>query len=600
VLLVDHDNPGLFDESRPQPDSLLSIGGITHVQMHATKDENVWAYGRKRTAHTSTRPRAHTFSDEMSLMNQYHDIQKFEISMKKEAKTMKHSMTYKLFLLVMSGLSLMLLLNPAAFAQKEQEKADIEGVKDMKFSQTAFTYQGQLKDANGPVTGTFDFQFILFSAQTGGEPLGVSEMEDVALTNGMFSFKLDFGRAAVEAKESWLEIGVRPSGSAEEYTVLFPRQKLTPTPYAIFAQHEQWSLIGVPVGFAGDRAKETDTVSLQDEHPAETASEALMGPPNVPVTGSGTVGQIPKWTGSNPNNGMILGDSVITESNTGKVGIGTMSPGSKLTVAGLIESLSGGIKFPDGTTQTTAAAPNALSSVAHNGTLTGNGTSGMPLGVTVPLILNGTVGPPNAIVTATNTGSGTGVKGTSTTSAGVFGDSTSNIGVFGISNSGFGVVGVSTSDIGVLAISSSGDLFAGSNLGGTRFRVDNDGDVFAQSYNPISDARVKTNLQPLTDALDKLQQIRGVSFEWTNVNPSPAPREIGVIAQEVEPVFPELVKPWGDQGYKGVSYDGLTAVLLEGVKALKADNDALRAEVASLRQMLDKLKAEVRPSRHEQ
>lgn len=79
---------------------------------------------------------------------------------------------------------------------------------------TAFTYQGQLRDANGPVNGTFDLQFVLYSAQTGGEGLGVSEMKDVALTNGMFRFKLDFGPAAVEAKESWLEIGVRPSSSA--------------------------------------------------------------------------------------------------------------------------------------------------------------------------------------------------------------------------------------------------------------------------------------------------------------------------------------------------------------------------------------------------
>jgi hypothetical protein len=108
---------------------------------------------------------------------------------------------------------------------------------------------------------------------------------------------------------------------------------------------------------------------------------------------------------------------------------------------------------------------------------------------------------------------------------------------------------------------------------------------------------LKINIEPLTDALEKLQHIRGVSFEWKEANPSPAPREIGVIAQEVEPVFPELVKPWGDQGYKGVSYDGLTAVLLEGVKALKAENEALRAELATLRQMFDELKAEVNKSR---
>ncbi|MBI3949582.1 MAG: HYR domain-containing protein, partial [Acidobacteria bacterium] len=138
---------------------------------------------------------------------------------------------------------------------------------DAALTSTAFTYQGQLKDANGPVTGSFDLQFVLYSAQAAGQRLGASEIKDVALTNGLFSFKLDFGRTALEAKESWLEIGVRPSGSAEPYTVLFPRQKLTPTPYAIFAQHEPWSLIGVPVGFADRVATESEDSRLKTQDP---------------------------------------------------------------------------------------------------------------------------------------------------------------------------------------------------------------------------------------------------------------------------------------------------------------------------------------------
>ncbi|MBI3950689.1 MAG: hypothetical protein HY314_09575, partial [Acidobacteria bacterium] len=197
---------------------------------------------------------------------------------------------------------------------------------DVALTSTAFTYQGQLKDASGPVTGSYDFQFVLYSAQTGGEPLGASEMEDVALSNGMFSLRLDFGRlpaqagAAADAKEGWLEIGVRPSGSAEAYTVLFPRQKLTPTPYAIFAQHEQWSLIGVPVGFAG--GVETATV-ISDESAdqgvteakkvsEETAKSSDSGKRKVTDAESqaaaapqSTAGTIPKFVDANNN----LGDS---------------------------------------------------------------------------------------------------------------------------------------------------------------------------------------------------------------------------------------------------------------------------------------------------
>src|ERR1044072_7214259 len=73
------------------------------------------------------------------------------------------------------------------------------------------------------------------------------------------------------------------------------------------------------------------------------------------VTDAGTVGQIPKWTTTSG----ILGDSTISEDKFGHVGIGTSATASKLTVAGVIESTSGGVKFPDGTVQTTAATQSS-------------------------------------------------------------------------------------------------------------------------------------------------------------------------------------------------------------------------------------------------
>ena len=94
------------------------------------------------------------------------------------------------------------------------------------------------------------------------------------------------------------------------------------------------------------------------------------------VKGSGTVGRLPRWTGAtNPTD--VVGDSIITETGTGRIGIGVATPGSKLSVAGTIESTLGGFKFPDGTLQTTGA----LSAITHDATLAGTGGVGSPLGV---------------------------------------------------------------------------------------------------------------------------------------------------------------------------------------------------------------------------
>ena len=96
----------------------------------------------------------------------------------------------------------------------------------------------------------------------------------------------------------------------------------------------------------------------------------------------GTPGRIPQFTGSD-----ILADSVIWQDFNGRIGIGTQRPGAALlTVAGQIETTSGGIKFPNGTVQTTSAS-GSLFQVNHNTTLTGNGSEGSPLGVAIPLRL---------------------------------------------------------------------------------------------------------------------------------------------------------------------------------------------------------------------
>ena len=104
------------------------------------------------------------------------------------------------------------------------------------FSQgTAFTYQGRLNSGSDAANGSFDLKFTLFDTNTTGEPVaGPVTNSATGVINGLFTVTLDFG-SVFNGNARWLEIGVRTNGGSSDFTVLSPRQALTPTPYAIMA-----------------------------------------------------------------------------------------------------------------------------------------------------------------------------------------------------------------------------------------------------------------------------------------------------------------------------------------------------------------------------
>ena len=101
---------------------------------------------------------------------------------------------------------------------------------------TAFTYQGRLNNGGSPASGSYDFTSTLFNALSGPGQVGtvVTNMA-TAVSNGLFTVTLDFG-ANFPGADRWLEIGVRTNGVGG-FATLSPRQKLTPTPYAMTAEN---------------------------------------------------------------------------------------------------------------------------------------------------------------------------------------------------------------------------------------------------------------------------------------------------------------------------------------------------------------------------
>ena len=102
----------------------------------------------------------------------------------------------------------------------------------------------------------------------------------------------------------------------------------------------------------------------------------------------------------------------------------------------------------------------------------------------------------------------------------------------------------------------------------------------------VADSRLKENVKLISDALDRLKEINGVSFHWKdgfeNVHPFDG-HDMGVIAQEVEYVFPELVEMNSKSGYRELDYTNLNPILIEAIKDLSKKVDKLEKEIKRLK-----------------
>ena len=102
--------------------------------------------------------------------------------------------------------------------------------------------------------------------------------------------------------------------------------------------------------------------------------------------------------------------------------------------------------------------------------------------------------------------------------------------------------------------------------------------TFNNDVTAFSDERLKEDIQPITGGLEKVMQLQGVTYKRNDVED--AKTQIGVIAQQVEPILPEVVLTAEDEmGTKSVDYAKMTAVLIEAVKELKQEVTHLKQQI---------------------
>jgi len=257
----------------------------------------------------------------------------------------------------------------------------------------------------------------------------------------------------------------------------------------------------------------------------------------------------------------------LTITNTGNVGIGTTTPNAKLDVNGsavLGSSTSGGLRVTSIDGLTVALSPSTPngnvritddSQQATRGITIANGGS---LGI-------GTTTPGHRLHVGGTTGTLTGA---------VRFDSL--LGLNGYSPNGCAPAG------------QFWGLCVGGASGGQSI------------WNNTSDARLKKNIITIPNALNKVMSLRGVYFDFKDLDgvykTLPKGHQIGFIAQEVEPVLPEVVSTGGD-GMKMMGYGSITALLTEAIKeqqkqleAEKARNNQQQSEIEQLKKEVEQLK----------
>ena len=110
--------------------------------------------------------------------------------------------------------------------------------------------------------------------------------------------------------------------------------------------------------------------------------------------------------------------------------------------------------------------------------------------------------------------------------------------------------------------------------------------AYATQFNATSDERLKKNINSLDSGLEELLRVQTKTYNWKDES-KPINLQIGVIAQQLETVFPELVD--NSQEYKSVNYIGLIPVMIEAIRDLDTENTELKAMIMSLTKRVNAL-----------
>ena len=289
---------------------------------------------------------------------------------------------------------------------------------------------------------------------------------------------------------------------------------------------------------------------------------------------AGTIG----GAGSTTNFGVNTGNTTLNIYGNGTSGTATLTTNVTTGTINLFTSVTGTINI-GGSGNTLALNSSTISTNVTSGTL-----AVFNSGLTGTLNLAGAANTIN--IGAGGAGSLVNISGTTTASTATATPLVLNLGSTYSSSAGANPklklwtdgsqsMGIGVSNNQMDFIGTSGVYQYGFWTAGTKtFAIDTSGNgTFAGTMTSNSDASLKTNVVTIVSALDKVDALRGVMFDRI----STGKREMGVIAQEVEAVIPELVFTDAN-GVKSVAYANTVALLIEAIKELKSEITDLKSQ----------------------
>jgi hypothetical protein len=503
----------------------------------------------------------------------------------------------------------------------------VGGIAKTNAQTNEFTYQGALTDDSNPADGNYDFRFGLYGAASGGIAIGTRERFSVPVTNGAFTVTLDFPATNFNGSDRFLEIGVRPAGSADPYTVLTPRQRITSLPYAIRsanATNADTAINSTQLGgVAANQFVLTGDPRMTDaRNPLPGSSEYIQNNSGFPQTGNFAVS----------GNGLIGGNGLISGSLTVN---GTAS--ASIFNAAMQFNLGGFRFFSNLGTQNTFAGINTgpVNTGANNsffGFNAGNDNNTGEDNVFVGSDAGGvnTNGDENTFV-----GSDTGDSNMTGDNNTFIGRSAGTANTEGNNNTFIGW------NAGILNTTGDNNTFIGANAGATQTGTRNfstaigagavanfsnlivlgrpngedDVEIFGTlnvgtlptggiqtacitagtsaglvSFTRCSSSlRYKTNINLFTPGLNLVNRLKPITFNWKNGGMA----DLGLGAEDVAEIEPLLVTYNKDGQIEGVKYDRIGVVLVNAVNQQQELIKAQQQQLAAQQKMLERLQREI-------